>query len=449
MAEHNVLKRSIKPLSAIFLVVSAIVGSGIYKKVAPMMDQLHSPALVLLCWTLAGVLSLMGALSSAELAAMMPGSGGEYIYFNKIYGRFFSFIYGWASLAVMKTATIAALAYVFSESLHEIVPQLHSLGGASIKIIASLLIIVLSYVNHRGVSFGEKLSGYFIAGIILSILAFVVLALFSGKGDVAHFTQVHEQAPAGWPLFTAMFAASLSAFWGYEGWNNIGFIGEEVNNPQRNLPLALGIGTLIVIVLYLLINAVYLFILAPFQIEALGTNQIAAVETSRILGGNIGAILLSVLIVLTTFNCTNGTILMSARIFYAMGRDGLFLKKTAMIHPIYHTPSFSIMIQAIWSIVLVWSGSFDALTDLLVFASFLFYGAAAFGVILFRKNKMPRPYKVPLWIPAVFSAFCFLLVVVSAINEPVQALTGLLLILSGVPVYFYYTRHNLTNQGRL
>lgn len=437
---ENTLKRSIKPLSAVFLVVSAIVGSGIYKKVAPMMDQLHSPTLVLLCWTLAGVLSLMGALSSAELASMMPGSGGEYIYFNKIYGKFFSFIYGWASLAVMKTATIAALAYVFSESLHEIIPQIHSLGGVSIKIIASLLIIVLSYVNYRGVSFGEKLSRYFIAGIVLSILAFVILAVFSGKGSTEHFTQTAVSAPAGWQLFAAMFAASLSAFWGYEGWNNIGFIGEEVNNPQRNLPLALGIGTLIVIVLYLLINAVYLFILAPAQIEALGVNQIAAVETSRVLGGNIGAILLSVLIVLTTFNCTNGTILMSARIFFAMGRDGLFLKKAAIIHPVYNTPSFSILIQAVWSIVLVWSGSFDALTDLLVFASFFFYGAAAFGVILFRKNKMERPYKVPLWIPAIFSAFCFLLVVVSAVNQPVQALTGLLLILSGVPVYWYYTK---------
>ncbi len=263
LMNENTLKRSIKPLSAVFLVVSAIVGSGIYKKVAPMMDQLHSPTLVLLCWTLAGVLSLMGALSSAELASMMPGSGGEYIYFNKIYGKFFSFIYGWASLAVMKTATIAALAYVFSESLHEIIPQIHSMGGASIKIIASLLIIVLSYVNYRGVSFGEKLSRYFIAGIVLSILAFVILAVFSGKGNMEHFTQTAVNAPTGWPLFAAMFAASLSAFWGYEGWNNIGFIGEEVNNPQRNLPLALGIGTLIVIVLYLLINAVYLFILAP------------------------------------------------------------------------------------------------------------------------------------------------------------------------------------------
>lgn len=436
----NSLKPSINPLSAIFLVVSAIVGSGIYKKVSPMTAELHSPALVLLCWALAGVLSLMGAMSNAELASMMPGSGGEYIYFRKIYGRFFSFLYGWGNLAVMKTATIAALAYVFSESVHEIVPALHLLGSGSIQIVASLLIILLSYVNHRGVSFGEKLSTYFIAGIVLSILAFVVLALTSGKGHPEHFTAVHPQVPTGWALFAALFAASLSAFWGYEGWNNIGFVGEEVKNPQRNLPLALGVGTLIVIILYLMINAVYLYVLPVGTIENLRPGQIAAVETARVLGGNYGAILLSILIVLTTFNCTNGTILLSARIFFAMARDGLFIRKAAEIHPVYHTPSFSILIQAIWSIVLVWSGSFDVLTDLLVFASFLFYGAAAFGVILFRKNKMHRPYKVPLWIPAIFSAFCFVLVIVSTINQPKQTLTGLLLICSGIPVYYYYNR---------
>ncbi|KAA6439021.1 amino acid permease [Dyadobacter flavalbus] len=436
----NSLKPSINPVSAIFLVVSAIVGSGIYKKVAPMTAELHSPSLVLLCWALAGALSLMGAMSNAELASMMPGSGGEYIYFRKIYGKFFSFLYGWGSFAVMKTATIAALAHVFSESIHEIIPGLHMLGNASIQIIASLLILFLSYVNHRGVHFGEKLSTYFIAGIVLSILAFVVLALTSGKGNFAHFTATNTQVPTGWKLFAAMFAASLSAFWGYEGWNNIGFAGEEVKNPQRNLPLALGAGTLIVVLLYLMINAVYLYVLPVGRIESLGPGQIAAVEAARVLGGSYGAILLSVLIVLTTFNCTNGTILLSARIFFAMARDGLFIRKAAEIHPVYHTPSFSILMQAIWSIVLVWSGSFDVLTDLLVFASFLFYGAAAFGVILFRKNKMPRPYKVPLWIPAVFSTFCFVLVIVSTINQPMQTLTGLLLICSGIPVYYYYNR---------
>lgn len=434
----NSLKPSINPLSAVFLVVSAIVGSGIYKKVAPMAAELHSPLLVLLCWTLAGALSLMGAMSNAELASMMPGSGGEYIYFRKIYGRFFSFLYGWGNLAITKTATIAALAYVFAESVHEIVPGLHMLGNSSIQIVASLLIVLLSYVNHRGVSFGEKLSTFFIAGIVLSILAFVVLALTSGKGNPAHFTETHAQVPAGWKLFAAMFAASLSAFWGYEGWNNIGFVGEEVKNPQRNLPLALGAGTLIVILLYLMINAVYLYVLPVSQIENLRPGQIAAVETARVLGGSNGAIVLSVLIVLTTFNCTNGTILLSARIFFAMARDGLFIRKAAEIHPVYDTPSFSILIQAIWSIVLVWSGSFDVLTDLLVFASFLFYGAAAFGVILFRKNKMHRPYKVPLWIPAIFSTFCFVLVIVSTINQPMQTLTGVFLICSGIPVYYYY-----------
>ncbi|CAG5018656.1 Serine/threonine exchanger SteT [Dyadobacter sp. CECT 9275] len=432
------LKRTIKPLSAIFLVVSAIVGSGVFKKVAPMTAELHSPALVLLCWTLAGILSMMGALSTAELTSMMPGSGGEYVYFKKIYGRFFSFLYGWGNLVVMKSATIAALAYIFSDSLHSVIPAIHGLGGYSIQVVASMLIITLSFVNHRGVSFGEKLSRYFIIGIVLAILGFVVLAVTSGKGDISHFTAETPNVPTGWGLFAAMFAASLSAFWGYEGWNNIGFVGEEIKNPQRNLPLALGVGTLVVMTLYLLINTVYLYILPAIQIESLAKNQIAAVETARVLGGDQGAILLSVLIVLTTFNCTNGTILLSARIIYALASDKLFFKRAAVIHPVYNTPSFSIMIQAAWAIVLVWSGSFDTLTDLLIFASFLFYGASAFGVILFRKNKMHRPYKVPLWIPAVFSVFCLILVTVTIYNKPVQALIGLLLISSGIPLYFYF-----------
>lgn len=438
------LKRTITKTSAILLVVSAIVGSGIFKKVTPMAQALHSPVLILTCWALAGALSLMGALSNAELASMMPGSGGEYIYFKKIYGRFFSFLYAWGNLVVMKSATIAALAYVFAESSHELFPGISNfLGGSrSVQILASLLIIGLSYINHRGVALGEKVSRYLIAGIVLSILAFVILAATSGKGNINHFSQTNLNAPSGWALFSAMFAASLSAFWGYEGWNNIGFIGEEVKNPKRNIPIALGVGTLVVITLYLLVNTVYLYIIPIGQLEDFRPNQIAAVETARVLSGNFGVILLSLLIFLTTFNCTNGTILLSARIFYAMARDGLFLKKAGQIHPVYETPSYAIRIQAIWSVVLVWSGSFDALTDLLVFASFIFYGAAAFGVIVLRKKEpeAPRPYRVATIVPILFSVFCFVLVVVSIVNQPLQAAIGLLLIGGGVPVYLYYRR---------
>jgi len=239
-----------------------------------------------------------------------------------------------------------------------------------------------------------------------------------------------------------MFAASLSAFWGYEGWNNIGFIGEEIKDPKRNIPIALGIGTIIVITLYLLVNTVYLYVLPIQRLESFPLNQIAAVETARVLSGNFGAVLLSLLILFTTFNCTNGTILLSARITYAMARDGLFLKKAGQIHPVFETPSHAIFIQAIWSVVLVWSGSFDALTDLLVFASFIFYGAAAFGVILMRKREpeTPRPYRVALILPIIFSIFCLVLVLVNIVNQPLQALVGLSLIFAGVPVYFYFSQ---------
>jgi len=447
------LKRTITRLPAILLVVSSIIGSGVFKKIAPMSDTLHSPWLILACWVVAGLLSLMGALCTAELAAMMPGSGGEYVYFKKIYGRFFSFLFGWGNLTVMKSATIAALSYIFAESFNTLLPLPDlafsapgSIGhNVSIKIIATFLIFILSYINHRGVVLGEKLSRYFIVSIIIVILSFVVLTVFSDKGSVENFNPVGD-VPEGWPLMTALFAASLSAFWGYEGWNNIGYLGEEVKNPQKNLPLALAIGTVIVIILYLMVNACYLYVMPVDQLAAInqGVNKIAAVEVARVITGNIGAIVLSCLILLTTFSCTNSTILMSARIFYAMARDGLFLKSAGKVHSIFQTPSKAIMWQGGWALVLLWSGNFDQLTDLLIFASFIFYGASAFGVLLLRKKEPGayRPYKVigyPV-LPIIFAAFCLTLVVVTIMQKPVQSGIGLFLIFSGIPVYLYYTR---------
>jgi APA family basic amino acid/polyamine antiporter len=453
MTEEPSLKRTINRMPAVLLVISAIIGSGIFKKIAPMSAGLGSPTLILTCWVVAGVLSLIGALCTAELAAMMPGSGGEYVYFKKVYGKFFSFLYGWGNLTVMKSATIAALAYIFSESFNVLVklPELTISGlgtvgeNASIKILATALIIILSFVNHRGVVFGAKLSRFLIVSIIVVILASVVFAFSSGHGSMANLS--HEShPPEGWKLVTAFFAASLSAFWGYEGWNNIGYIGEEIKEPQKNLPIALGVGTIAVMVLYLIVNSVYLYVLPVEQLAAIhnAANQIAAVEVARILSGNVGAIVLSCLILLTTFTCTNSTILMSSRILFAMARDGLFFKSTGRIHSVYQTPSKAIMWQCIWAVLLLWSGNFDQLTDLLIFASFIFYGATAAGVIVMRIKApdMHRPYKAigyPV-LPAIFALFCLVLVCVTIYREPKQALTGLLLIFSGVPVYLYYIR---------
>ncbi len=417
-----------------------------------MASELHSPVLILLCWLVAGAISLMGALSNAELASMMPNSGGEYVYFKRIYGKFFSFLYGWGNFTVMKTATIAALAYIFAESVNALLPMPDisvSFGGSfgtniSVKVIASLLIVSLSYVNHRGVLLSEKISRYLIVGIVVAIAAFAIAAVFSGEGSMRNFTP-GPNVPQGWTLFAAFFAASISAFWGYEGWNCIGYIGEEIKNPQKNIPIALATGTIIVVLLYLVINAVYVYILPIAQLEAINQsgNKIAAVEAARIISGTFGEVILSVLILLTTFNCTNSTMLTSARVFYSMARDGLFLKNAGKIHTRFHTPSKAIILQGAWSIVLIWSGSFDQLTDLLVFASFIFYGATAFGVIILRKKDpdAPRPYRVigyPV-LPFLFSAFCLMLVCVTIVNQPGQAFIGLALIFSGAPVYYYYS----------
>jgi APA family basic amino acid/polyamine antiporter len=453
MAEVQSLNRTINRFPAVLLVISAIVGSGIFKKIAPMSAGLGSPKMILTCWVVAGVLSLIGALCTAELAAMMPGSGGEYVYFKKVYGKFFSFLYGWGNLTIMKSATIAALAYIFAESFNVLVklpaltiPALGAVGeNASIKVLATTLIVVLSFVNHRGVVFGERLSRFLIVGIIVVILGSVVVAFTSGHGSLANFShKVHP--PEGWQLVTAFFAASLSAFWGYEGWNNIGYIGEEIRDPQKNLPIALGLGTLAVIVLYLIVNSVYLYVLPVEQLAAIQgmANQIAAVEVARILSGHVGAVILSCLILLTTFTCANSTILMSSRILFAMARDGLFFQSTGKIHPVYRTPSKAIIWQCIWAVALLWSGNFDQLTDLLIFASFIFYGSTAVGVIVMRIKEpdIYRPYKATGYpvLPAIFALFCLTLVGVTIVQKPTQAFIGLTLIFSGVPVYLYFLK---------
>lgn len=449
------LDRTITRWPAILLVISAIVGSGVFKKIAPMSEALGSSGWIMICWLTAGVLSLIGALCTAELAAMMPGSGGEYVYFKKIYGRFFAFLYGWGNLTVMKSASIAALSYIFSESAYSLfnfpvfdIPGAGFLGlNAGAKVIASLLIISLSFINHRGVVFGEKLSRYLIAAIVIAILGFCVAALGSSEGQISHFT-ASTRSPTGWAMIAAFFAASVSAFWGYEGWNNIGYLGEEIKQPQKNIPLALTIGTFSVIILYMMVNAAYIYILPVGELAALSSlaNKIAAVEVARVISGTGGAIILSALIVLATFTCTNSTILMSSRMVFAIGRDRLFFRKAGEVHPKYHTPSHALWWQCGWSVVLVWSGSFDQLTDLLIFASFIFYGATALGVMIMR-IKFPeaeRPYKVIAYpvLPLIFTVFCLALVLVTIIQNPMQALVGLVLIFSGVPVYFYFSSRN-------
>ena len=432
------LKPKIGLHSATFLVVSVIIGSGVFKKIAPMAETLGSPFLVVACWVIAGLISLFGALSTAELVSLFPNSGGEYHYFQKIYGRFFAFLYGWSSFAVIKTAAISALAYIFAQSVNSFIPLP---GPYGIQVLAAVLVVLLTLLNYRGVANAERLSRWLTYGMLVGIFGLVSWGFASPVGLVSNYHTTSSLS--GWALIKAMMVASLGAFWGYEGWNNIGFIGEEVEQPRRNLPRSLALGTGIVILSYVALNAVFVYVLplSDFVAMASHPNQIAAVEVARAIGGLAGAFLVAGLILVTTLNATNSTILMSARILYAMARDRMFLRVADAVHERHNTPHVALVIQGIWAVVLIFSGSFDQLTDMLVFASFLFYGASALGVIImrYRAPALPREYRV--WgypvVPLIFVFFCGALFVMTIINQPREACFGLGLIASGVPVYFW------------
>jgi APA family basic amino acid/polyamine antiporter len=415
------LARVLSLPSAIVLVVSMMVGSGVFKKIAPMAAELQSPGLILLCWLLAGLVSLAGALTNAEMS----------------------------NFTVVRTASISALAHIFAQSLVGLL-LLDDGAGFWTKGIASVLIIGLSLVNYRGIRFAGGISWVLTCVILLTIVGLAIAGFSSPLGSFANLTHNTPAFDAGaidgMVLVKAMFIASLGAFWGYDGWNNIGFIGEEIKNPQRNLPLALGFGTLFVMGLYLILNIMYAYVMPIEELIALSKTpgRIAAVEVIRRVGGATGATLVSVLLLCTTFNATNSTILTSARIYYAMARDGLFFRSVARIHPRFQSPAISIVWQGFWAVALVWSGSFDQLTDMLVFASFIFYGATAFGVMLYRRSHpdLPRPYRVigyPV-LPVVFCLFCLTLVVITLIEQPREALMGLGLIATGIPFYGFWYR---------
>ncbi|GAB3265789.1 amino acid permease [Larkinella harenae] len=445
------LARVLNLPTAIILVISTMVGSGVFKKVAPMAAELQSPGLILLCWLLAGLVSLAGALTNAEMAGMFPQSGGEYAYYQKVYNRFFAFLYGWSNFTVVRTASIAALAHIFAQSLIGLL-ALYDDNGFLTKGVASLLIVLLSLINYRGIRFAGGVSWALTCAILLTILGLSLTGFSSPLGSLANLSHnspgFDGGAITGMVLVKAMFVASLGAFWGYDGWNNIAFIGEEIKNPQRNLPLALGFGTFFVMAIYLLLNAMYVYVIPIEELMALSRTpeKIAAVEVIRRISGATGATLVSVLILCTTFNATNSTILTSARIYYAMARDGLFFRSVSRIHAQFQTPSVSIVWQAVLSVVLVWSGTFDQLTDMLVFASFIFYGATAIGVMLYRRSHpdLHRPYRVigyPV-LPIVFCLFCLTLVIITLIEQPREALMGLGLIATGIPFYFFWQRQS-------
>ena len=452
------LNRSLGLQLVIVLVIGNIIGSGVYKKVAPMMVELHSSGWVLICWVLAGIISLFGALCYAEVAGLLADTGGEYVYYQKIYNKFFAFLFGWSLFAVIQTAAISALAYVFAESLNSILhfPQLLpslanvSIGGVfypfadlSVKVVAILLILILTWINTLGIKTGAEVSKAILILVFGSIFTIIVFGLTSNAADVSRISMpVDNNTPV---TVSAVFTAMLAAFWGYQGWTSAGYVGGEIKDVKRNLPKGIVIGIVVIIILYLLVNATYLTLLSTSQLQEIYTagNKIAAIEAVRSFWGNNGVLFISLLIVITTLGCCNATILSSCRTYFAMANEGLFFKSVGKLNN-KQAPVNSLWVQGIWACVLVLSGTFDQLTDMIIFAVFIYYGATTLGVFILRKKMpdAPRPYKV--WgypvVPAIVVVFCVVLIINTVFSRSREAAIGAVLMLTGVPLYWWFTR---------
>lgn len=480
--------------TGIILIISSIIGSGVYKKTAAMAAACWSPEMILLAWVLAGVITLLGVLSMAEIAMLMPESGGSFLYLTEIYGKGCGYSYGWASFVCIQSASAAAIACVCAQSLNTIVP-LPRLGGAwesttliwmfqpykdiGVKLVAVGLIALLTVINYRGVQAGGRLNNVITVTVVVSLFAMILFGFAARDGDVSHWAEdATVPPPADMPNWiVVLFSTMLASFWAYEGWINIGFVGDEIKHPERNIPRILIYGMLLIMAIYVLLNMAYLYNLSVDDIlrgtdgrpgylarddqgnfvrdehghYTFNDNYVVATEVTRKLLGGRGALIISLLIVLTTAGCTNSTILTSGRIYYAMAKKGLFFPAAAVVHPRFKVPGNSLVIFAIWSCVLVFSGSFEQLTDRLVFAQFIYYGLVVAGVFVLRK-RLPdahRPYKVfgyP-WVPGLFLLFCSGLLVNTLLTKPEDAVFSLILIALGAPFYWLFKRAQVATES--
>lgn len=403
---------------------------------------------------------------------MLPETGGQYVFFQKMYGDFVAFLYGWAAFAVFNTAGVASIAYVFAiyaeyfYALPRFLPEteqlvsiylpgighLYPLENIGVKALTIVLVAVLSWVNIRSVAFGGRIQVIFTALKVAAMAVLVVGLLLSGKGEWAHTVTSSETISfSNVGLLLAIIAATSGAFWGYDGWNNITFVAGEVKNPQRNIPLSLLIGLSLTIVIYGLVVLAYTYML---PIDDLAASSFVGSDAATKAFGVAGGGLIAALVMLSTFGTTNGNILATARVTFAMAQEKRFFSQVGQVHPRFHSPAHALAIHAVWTSLLVLSGSFDMLTDMLVFVSWLFYGLSAYGVFVLRKKMadVPRPYKVwgyP-WVPGLFVTFTGFFLVATLYNDTanylsgqsalINSLFGLLLTALGVPLYFYF-RH--------
>lgn len=443
------LKRDLGVWGAASIVVGTVIGSGIFLVPRSMVMNVGSAEMVIFVFIFGGLLSLAGALTYAELSAAMPEAGGEYVYLREAYGPFFAFLYGWTQMWVAKSGSIATLATAFFTYLANFFPALEAVltevnlplfGLVTIKsgqIFAMGVIAFLGWLNYFGVKVGGNIQ---VAVTIIKVgligLLIVVGLTFSG-GNVSNLT---SSMPAAGGI-AGFFAALVAALWAYDGWNNVSMVSSEVQNPQKNLPLALIYGTLGVMAIYILANLAYFFVLPAAGVAA--SDRVAA-EMMRKVWGSPGANAVSVAAMISIFAALNGSILTGARVPYAMARDGLFFRPIGDVHPKYFTPAKSIIALSAWSMILVLSGGYDQLFTYVIFASWILYGMATASVLVLRRKRpdLPRPYRTlgyPV-VPIVFVLVAVALIFSTLLKSPRESLMGLGIMATGIPFFLYWRK---------
>ena len=433
-------KRALGPFDATMVVVGGIIGAGIFLSPGVVAQRLDTPLLVLAAWVAGGAIALAGAFSYAELGAIFPKAGGQYNYLRDGLHPLAGFLYGWALLLVIETGAIAAVAIIFASYALRIAG-----GPASAQVpLAIAAIVLLSIVNYLGVKPGSRVLNVLVV-LKVAALAILVGAGFVAAGHPGWFADARATAPGSGSTIVAFGAAMVPILFSYGGWQSANYVGEEIADPQRNLPRALIAGTLAVVAIYVTVNVVYLRALG---LEGLAQSGAPAADAARQTFGRYGDLFVSSAIAVSTFGFLNLSILAPTRVYYAMAADRVFVPALSTLHPRYATPSVAIAVQSAWACVLALSGSYDALTNYVVFADWIFFGLTVLTVLMFRRSLplSQRPagaYRAPGY-PVVQIAFVLIAAAVVAsvvIAAPGAAAKGAALIALGVPVYFWYARH--------
>ena len=481
-ARSEGLTRSLGLFDSTMIVAGSMIGSGIFIVAAEMSRQVGSAGWLLASWVITGLLTIAAALSYGELAAMMPHAGGQYVYLRDAWSPLWGFLYGWTLFLVIQTGTLAAVAVGFARYLgvlwprisesNYLIPPLHisstyAISLSTAQLVGVLLLGLLTWSNSRGIEWGKIVQNIFTTTKIGALLLVIGLGIFVGWNSVAvnanftHMWTPQNYTPAApgltpltvFGLVVAIAVAQVGSLFSADAWNNITFTAGEVKNPQRNVPLSLALGTLIVIGLYLLANLAYVVVLPLQQVQNAPSDRVAGAMLEAIFP-SIGAGLMAVAIMISTFGCINGMVMAGARAYFAMARDGLFFKRAGQVNHA-HVPGASLAMQGLWAAFLVLIRTYDPATqvygnlysnllDYVVSAALLFYILTIAGVFRLRvlRPDAERPYRAfgyPL-VPALYVLIASLILAVLVVYRPATTFPGVVIVLIGVPVYFVFRR---------